>query len=205
MSDAQSPLDRYRRIAALRLEIQSAALKRAPKPLLSHWAKHLGLRDGKQIDAPDEFSATVLADLAVYVAWDRHDAGIFRYQDPPSEDAAAREALIAALRETRVALLRIIGPDPRGGVEVQEMGVIAPQWLMDEALARSTAQGATFVARIAQPDDFLITTGVVVHVDAPILDAVKAMPARMGQDGRPLEADFIANLYRAALKDARRR
>lgn len=146
----------------------------------------------------------MLADLAVYVAWDRHDAGIFRYQDPPSEDAAPRAALIAALRETRVALLRIIGPDPRGGVEVQEMGVAAPQWLMDEGIARSMTAGTAFAARVAQADDFLITTGVTVTVDQPILDAVKAMSARLGTDGRPLEADFVANLYRAALNDPRR-
>lgn len=202
MTDAAA---RYRRIAALRLEIQSAAAKAVPRPILVHWAKHLGLWDGKGIVLPDEFSTTLLAELAVHVPWQRQAAGIFRYQPPEAEDAAERGRVLEALRDTRVAMLRIAGPDPRGGVLVEELGSAVPQWLMDEALARNVAPGVPLVARLAQPDEFLITTGAVVQVDPELLEAVKAMPAKVRADGRQDEGAFVANLYRAVLNDPRSR
>lgn len=171
--------------------------------MLDHWAKHLGLWDGRRIALPDEFCAGLLYDLAVHVPWQRQAAGIFRYQLPPTEDSAERARVLDALRDTRVAMLRILEPDPRGGVLVQEMGRETPLWLMDEGLARSVPPGASFVARLAEPAEFLITTGTAVQVDKEILDAVKALPAKARADGQQDEGAFVANLFRAVLHDPR--
>lgn len=205
MSESVSPLERYRRIAALRFEIQSAALNKVPRPVLVHWAKHLGLWNGKDIAVPDEFSGTLLADLAVHTPWNRQEPGIWRYQDPASIDATERSAFIEALRGARMSLLRVMEPDVRGGVQVQEIGSELPQWLMDEALATNIPIGAPFAARVVQLDEFLITTGCVVRVDKDILDAVKGMKTRTDSAGRQDEGSFGANLYKAVLDDRRKK
>lgn len=205
MSDGASPLDRYRRIAALRLEIQSAALNAVPRPILVHWAKHLGLMHGKDMAVPDDFSGTLLADLAVHTPWNRQEPGIWRYKDPDSVDAAERAALIDALRGSRMSLFRAVEPDMRGGMQVVEVGSETAQWLMDEALAGSLPLGAPFAARIVQLDEFMITTGCAVRVDKDILDAVKDMKTRTDSTGRQDEGSFGANLYKAVLDDRRKK
>ena len=176
-----------------------------PKPILVHWAKHLGLWKGKEIVAPDEFEGTLLADLAVHTPWGRQEPGIWRYEDPPSDNAAERSALIEALRASRMSMFRATEPDMRGGLQVQEVGSELPQWLMDETLARNLPPGAPFVARVVQLDEFLITTGTLVRVDKDILEAVKAMPTKAGGDGRQDEANFASNLYRAVVEDRRKK
>lgn len=141
----------------------------------------------------------------MHTPWNRQEPGIWRYQDPPSEDAAERSALLDALRASRFSLFRALEPDLRGGLKVQEINAEHPQWLMDETLARSVPLGAPFGARVVQLDEFLITTGAAVRVDQGILDAVKAMPAKPRTDGRQDEASFVANLYRAVIEDRRRK
>lgn len=205
MSETTPAIERYRRIAALRFEIQSAALAKVPRPIMQHWAKHLGLWSGKEIVAPDEFSASLLADLAVHTPWNKQDPGIWRHQEPQSEDAAERAALLDALRGSRFSLFRIAEPAMQGGVMVQEVGSEVPQWLMDEALARSVPPGAPFAARVAQLDEFMITTGAIVRVDKDIMDAVKGMKTRSAPDGRQDEASFASNLYKAVLEDRRKK
>lgn len=205
MSDGASPLDRYRRIAALRFEIQSAALSKVPRPIMQHWAKHLGIWNGKEIAAPDEFTAALLADLAVHTPWNKQQPGIWRHQEAPSEDAAERAALLDALRGARLSLFRIVDLGSEGGVMVLEMGSEVPQWLMDESLPRTVPPGAPFAARVVQLDEFLITTGSVARVDKDILDAVAAMKTRTTADGRQDEAGFAANLYKAVVEDRRQK
>ncbi len=205
MSESTKALERYRRIAALRFEIQSAALNKVPRPIMQHWARHLGLWNGKEIVAPDEFTASLIADLAVHTPWNKQDPGIWRHQEAPSDDAAERAALVDALRGARLSLFRIIEPAMQGGLMVQEIGSEVPQWLMDEALARSVPPGAPFAARVAQLDEFLITTGAIVRVDKEIMDAVKAMKARVTADGKQDEASFAPNLYKAVIEDRRKK
>lgn len=205
MSEAPSALERYRRIAALRFEIQSAALAKVPRPIMHHWAKHLGAWNGKEIVTPDEFTASLLADLAVHTPWNKQEPGIWRHQEPPSEDAAERAALLDALRGSRFSLFRIVDAGAQGGVMVIEIGSETPQWLMDEALSRSMPPGLPFAARAAQLDEFLITTGAIVRVDKDILDAVSAMKTRKAADGRQDEASFASNLYKAVVDDRRKK
>lgn len=205
MSDSASPLERYRRIAALRFEIQSAALAKVPRPIMQHWARHLGVWNGKEIVVPDEFTGALLADLAVHTPWGKQEPGIFRHQEPPSDDAAERTALLDALRGSRLSLFRIVEPGTQGGVMVQEMGSDTPQWLMDEALPRSVPPGAPFAARVVQLDEFLITTGAIVRVDKDILDAVAAMKTRATPDGKQDEASFASNLYKAVVEDRKKK
>lgn len=194
-----TPIERYRRDARLRLEIQSAALGNAPRGLVTHWAKQLGLWDGKGPAAPNEFAATLLADLCVYAPWGNHPCGIERYAgvvrpDPASDEARILDALLAA----RISLFRIAEPDPRGGILLQELGKEAPVWLMDETLPQRIRPGAPFAARIAEADAFAMTTGIALPLDKEMLDAVK--PADPTQ---PMPAaEFAARLYRAVLQRA---
>jgi hypothetical protein len=75
--------------------------------------------------------------------------------------------------------------------------------LLDENMASSAAPGFTFASRLSFPDAFALTCGVVVPVDALLLDQVlnagtawmrDANPAALGDDPR-----FATAIYRAAI------
>lgn len=202
---APSVVARYDRDSALRFAIQTAAAAAIPRPSLVALARHLGLWDGREIVSPNEAADTLLADLGLYEPVGRLPRGIERYAATPAAraggagDGADRARVLAALRASRVALLRVLGRHPQGGLLVEAMRRDRLLRLMDHALARRAAPGSPFFARIVEADaEFVMLTGWVLPADAPLLDAARALPApeaAMSEEGA-----FAVNLIRAALE-----
>jgi len=76
-------------------------------------------------------------------------------------------------------------------------------WLVDEALTVSASPGLTFASRLYWPDDFAMTCGVVVPVDAELMaDALReGMPWMRHANLNQLADDprFAMVVYRTAL------
>lgn len=161
---------RYRHLRALANRIQRDALDRVSSRNLLEQGRALGLADGHRwlTDTDDEMA--IVCDMAVYSrrqggsrAIDRHAA--MMDAEPGSDEAH----VIAAFQAARFSIWRIERRHAEAGLVVLDVLRGGETWLMDLNLAATAGFGSCFAGRLLRPEDFAMSCGVLVPVDAEIL------------------------------------
>jgi len=173
---------RFRRYAALRSRILTAAARRVPLASVAQQARALSLWDGKQVAPGDEMQFAMVLDLGVLDPVGKHGRGIDRQakaEPPPPDSEESR--MLAGLQAAEFGLFRLLGPDPEGGVAAERFPQGEPIRIWDNYLGASPP-GSLFGARIAWPEaDLAMTCGVVVPVDSRVLERLLLdMPPQRG-------------------------
>jgi hypothetical protein len=197
-------LEHYRHLRGIGTRHHSAALARLAGPTLLEQAKHLGLAHGRALVAESEAEMTLIFDLAVHTARPGRSRAIDRYAkatalSPGSDEANALEAI----RQAEFSLWRIEAHHQTAGLVVKDVLRNKETWLVDESLTVSAEPGLTFAARLCWPAAFAMTCGVVVPVDAELVEDTlfDNMTLLHHTDLTQLADDprFAAAIYRSAL------
>ena len=115
---------------------------------------------------------------------------------------ARTRRVLDAMRTARFSVWRIEQHHATVGLIVTDVLREAQAWLLDEQLEASAPEGMAFAGRLAQPEDFAMTCGVVVPIDRSLIEEVtldtlawrRGDPEHVAQDPR-----FAAAIYRAAI------
>ncbi len=200
----QDILNRYRHLRAIGIRLHSAALDCLAPPAILERAKHLGLAYGQTLVADSEEEMTLVFDLAVHTAKPGRSRAIDRYARAAAVSSGSDEAqTLAAICRARFSVWRIERRHEVAGVMVKDMLRGGETWLVDEALTVSAPPGLTFASRLYWPAEFAMTCGIVVPVDAELMeDALMesiswmrhADPEQFADDPR-----FATAVYRTAL------
>jgi hypothetical protein len=196
-------LNRYRHLRAITTHHHSTALEYLSRPAILGHAKRLGLAAGKVLLAESEEEMVLVFDLALYTSSRGRSRALDRYaraaQLPPASDEAR---MLDALRDARFSIWRIEQRHQMAGLIVTDVLREAKAWLIDEGLEASAPERMAFAGRLAAPDDFAMTCGVVVPVNHDLFKEVafdtlawrRGDPERIAQDPR-----FAAAIYCAAI------
>ena len=177
-------LERYRRLRAISRRHQSAAFHfLAGHTILEH-AKQLGLAYGRTIVADSEEETTLIFDLAIHTARPGRSRTIDRYARTAAPASGSDEArTLEAMCRARFSIWRIEGHHETAGLLVEDVLRDQRTWLVDEALTVSGQPGVTFASRLYWPAEFAVTCGIVVPVDAELMERV-LLATGPGCDGR---------------------
>ena len=197
-------MDRYRHLRAISVRHHTAALDYLAGPAILERARHLGLAQGPALVADSEEEMTLVFDLAIHTAKPRRSRAIDRYAKAASlADDADEARVLQAMRGAQFSVWRIDRQHDVAGLMVADLLRHSETWLVDEALATSARPGLAFAGRLCWPADFAMTCGVVVPVDADLLEEVM-LEGPMWI--RPGEADhwgddprFAEAIYRTAI------
>jgi hypothetical protein len=199
-------LDRYRRLRAISTDHHSAALKFIAGPALLAQAKRLGLAVGRTLLAESEEEMIPAFDLALYTAKEGRSRPLDRYARAARLVPGSDEArMLDAMRDARFSIWRIEQHHATAGLIVTDVLREAEAWLLDEQLEASAPEGMAFAGRLSQPEDFAITSGVVVPVDRSLIEEVtldrlawrRGDPEHVAEDPR-----FAIAIYRAAIDNS---
>ena len=118
--------------------------------------------------------------------------------------AASDEALVlAAMRQARISIWQVTDYYYEGGLVVCDMLRGGEAWLMDEAMTASCPADFRFVGRLFMPEDFAMSSGVLVPFDENLAAALEeSMPPAFRALERPAAAGdyrFAQAAYRAAV------
>lgn len=201
----QDILDRYRHLRKIGTQHHSAALDRLAPPAILERAKHLGLASGYAVFAGSEEEMTLIFDLAVHTAKPGRSRAIDRYaREAPCSDSDEAHAL-KAICSARFSIWRVERRHEVAGVMVKDILRDSETWLVDEALTASASPGLTFASRLYWPAEFAMTCGVVVPVDAELMEdaLIESMPITRRPDPEQLADDprFALAVYRAAIEN----
>jgi hypothetical protein len=196
-------LGRYRRDRAISVEFQTGALNHISRPAVLRQAKRLGLSDRKALRVSHEDELTLVFDLLLYTSPSRgRSRRIDRYAKAHPPVPGTDEArVLSALQASRFSLFQVKGRHPMIGLMLEDL-LREEVWLVDESLEASAQIGAVLGTRLARPDTFAITCGVLVPIDpetwrelAVLIDEADATPAELADDPRVAES-----LYQLALQ-----
>ena len=169
------PGERYRAWTKVKAALLEAASGRIPLVSLATQARALTLWSGNRVTPGTEGQLHLVFDMGVFAPRGDHMRAIDRLASaaPPAPDTA-EATMLAALQAARFAFFRINGPHVRGGMEVTLLGPQEDVWLMDDGLAQRTAAwpGMIYAGHLCKPDEFYMTCGAVVPVDARVLEKV---------------------------------
>jgi hypothetical protein len=197
-------LGRYRHLRAISTRHHSAALKFLARPTIMEHARRLGLARGQVLVADSAGEMTLVFDLAIYSAKEGGSRAIDRYAKAAQLPLGSDEALMLnAMRAARFSLWRIECRHEASGLVLTDLVRKAEAWLIDENLAASVPEGTILAGRLCAPESFVMSGGVMVPVDAEMLERVLAEPsvwrcaepARVADDPR-----FATAIYRAAVE-----
>lgn len=196
-------LERYRQYRKACTAIQTAAFRCVPSVVLTDTAKRLGLWDGKRIIAESDDDLVLVYDLAVHTARRGRSRAIDRYAKSHADLTGADGIVLAALRDARFSLFRVVGGHPETGLMVEDVMRGGETWLVDVNLEATATPGAVLAMRLARPDAFAIGCGTALPIDDETLDELLDYLTDDGDDDLSAVADhplFAESVYRLALE-----
>jgi hypothetical protein len=160
-------LARYRQYRDIRTEIQTATLENIPHSSFLKQAKRLGISDGKVLFTDDQVELTLAFDLSLYTSKHGRTRVIDRYARAHAEDLSPQfRQVLTALCASRFSLFEVVERHELAGVVLEDYMRDDEVWLLDENFETSAKPGMIFASRVAPIEDFVITCGAIVPIDA---------------------------------------
>jgi hypothetical protein len=198
-------LTRYRDLREISKRHQTEAVRFVPHSALLDQARRIGLAIGKTLVAESMDELTLAFDLALYTAPPGRSRGIERYARsaavPPGSDD---QGVLQAMCQARFSVWQVERRHETAGLIVQDLMREESLWLVDEGLEQTAAEGMSLAMRVITPEAFAMTCGVIVPVDAMLLDEVfeevlgriRGVADAIANDRR-----FATAIYRRAVLD----
>jgi hypothetical protein len=198
-------LSRYRRLRAISRRRNSNMMPFVSRDAILQNARRLGLAHGKTLILDSEDELTFALDLAIYTTPSGRTRAIDRYarsvQPAPGSDEAR---MLQAMCNSRFAIAALERQHEAAGLIVTDLIRGGELWLVDIGLEQSMPDGSVLATRVYLLDDFAMTAGVFVPLDADLLAAaISELPHSARKSPRQAIDDrrLAESLYRVALAD----
>ena len=196
-------LTRYRRLREISKRHQTEAVRYVPHSALLDQARRIGLAVGKTLVAESMDELTLAFDLALYTAPPGRSRGIERYARSAAVPAGSDdEVVLQAMRQARFSVWQVERRHEAVGLVVQDLMRENSLWLVDESLEQTAPEGMSVAMRVIMPEAFAMTCGVIVPVDAMLLDEVfEEVLGRIRGEADAIANDrrFATSIYRMAV------
>jgi hypothetical protein len=196
-------LTRYRRLREISKRHQTEAVSYVPHSALLDQARRIGLAVGKTLVAESMDELTLAFDLALYTAPPGRSRGIERYARSAAVPAGSDdEVVLQAMRQARFSVWQVERRHEAVGLVVQDLMRENSLWLVDESLEQTAPEGMSVAMRVIMPEAFAMTCGVIVPVDAMLLDEVfEEVLGRIRGEADAIANDrrFATTIYRMAV------
>ncbi len=162
---------RYADYAQARGVLLNAAANRIPLASLAAQARALHLWRHNRVEPGSEAQMACVMDLGVFAPVGEHKPALQRVLGAaiPPPPGSADAAMLDAFTRARFGLYRMGAPDPRGGITLHDLCDGQEVWLMDSHLAQHGVPGMLVAARLAWPEAFAMTCGVLCPMDVRVL------------------------------------
>ncbi|MGA3397869.1 MAG: hypothetical protein ABSC95_01515 [Acetobacteraceae bacterium] len=200
----EEKISRYRHLRAIGKQHQNAAMKFVSRATMLDYGRRLGIVQGNTFvcDSPDELA--FVFDLALYTSREGRSRGIDRYArtvtPAPGSDSAV---MLKAAQNSRFGVWRIDGRHEPAGLAIWDVARETTHWLMDEGFEATAPIGSVFAGRVMAVDDFVMTSGAVVPLDADTLVETFAYAPNWSARSRAAVVEdprFAIAVFRAAIQ-----
>ena len=198
---------RYRRMRAISFGLNKILCDYVSKEGMESTSKKLGIWRKGILVFDDEDQAAVLFDQAIhgYFANGRNAVDDYLADHPPQPDSD-QQAMLAAIQQSFYSLFRVEKIVPQVGVHVEDILRECRHFMADVGFSQSAVKGLVLATRVLPFENFIMTGGAALPVDAGTLVNIVRLPAlnRLWQDIEAMPkqklADVTAEIIRLCLK-----
>jgi hypothetical protein len=200
----EETLRRYRQLRAINKQQQTDALDCVSQTTMLDCARRLGLARGRTLVLDDFDEMTLVFDLVVHAGIGGRTRAIDRYAAKARPTAGGDdELMLTAARNAKFAVWKVERRHEIAGLHIVDVVTGDALWLIDEALEATCRNGQMCASRLMAIEDFVMTCGAFVPVDASVfLEAQRSMPRWSPTSRTELVQDsrFAIGIYRAAVR-----
>ncbi|MHC4173997.1 MAG: SEC-C metal-binding domain-containing protein [Planctomycetota bacterium] len=166
-------VDRYKHFRKINRSLHNAFLSYLPKKGLKECAKKLGISKSGVFVFQEQHEADVLIDYCIY---DYHEGGenaVSRYvmENPPTPDSD-EHVVLKAMLESHYSLIQVEDIVEGVGIRAHDLLNNRRFFLVDIGFSQTAGEGVVIAARIIPFEDFVMTSGAALPVDADTLTRI---------------------------------
>ena len=197
---------RYLRMRKAGFELNKILPRYVSKEGLQATARKLGIWRKGMLVFDNEDEASVLFDQAIHGYFTDGTNAVDRYlADHPPEPESDQQAVLAANRRSFYSLFQVEGIVPQVGVHVDDLLHDRRYFMADVGFSQTAVKGAVLAAWVLPFEDFLMTSGAPLPVDADTLANIIQLPAlnqpeRIKNLSKPEMADVAAAIIHLCIK-----
>lgn len=174
MDNRKSILNRYQQLRSTSMELHNALMKQSRPPIQAA-AEHLGVLIEGTITL-DADQMPVLMDHALYGCWEegRNAVGRFATEHPPTPEST-EAVVLGAMQRAFFSVFQVDQIVPGLGVQVTDIFRDQQHFMVDVNLSQTAAPSLAVACRALPFDEFIISTGAILPLDAEAVRIVAAM------------------------------
>jgi len=169
---------RYTRMRKISFELNKILPKYVPEEAIEATAKKLGIWQDGAVVLGNMDQSCVLFDQAIHGYFRDGKNAVDRYMDQhPPDPGSGHEAVLAAKKLAFYSLFQVEDIVPDVGVHVHDILHGWRHFLGDVGFSQTAVKGMVLATRVLPAEDFIMTTGAALPVDADTLAKVSRLPA----------------------------
>jgi hypothetical protein len=168
-------VERYRQLRKISTDHQTVLAKRAIETSAIDIAIRIGLaKDAGEISSMDFENLAPALDIALFSKPVNGSSLVERYlEELRGRLRGEHLSIVEAMADARFSVFEMVERHPVAGVILIDLATREKIWLMDQGFEASVPPGYQLALRLFEPDEFQMTTGVVVSMnDEAIWEAV---------------------------------
>jgi len=184
-------VDRYKHFRIINRRLHSALLSYLPKKAVKKCARKLGISKSGVFVFQEQHEADVLIDYCIY---DYHEGGenaVSRYvmENPPTP-GSDEHVVLKAMLESHYSLIQVEGIMEGVGIRAHDLLNNRRFLLVDIGFSQTAEEGVVIAARIIPFEDFVMTSGAALPVDADTLIQIMDLLTEQFDGGPEKFQDF---------------
>ena len=169
---------RYKRMRKISFKLNKILPKYVPKRALEETAKKLGFWQNGTVVFDNIDQSFVLFDQAIHGHFQDGKNAVDRYVDEhPPDPGSDQEAVLAAKKRAFYSLFKVEGIVPGVGVHVHDILYGRRYFLADVGFSQTAVKGLVLATRVLPVEDFIMSAGAALPVDADTLVKISRLPA----------------------------
>jgi hypothetical protein len=184
-------VDRYKKLRTVNRNIHNALLSYLPKKVLKKCAQKLGISKSGTFIFQEEHETDVLIDYCIYDYHEDSENAVSRYlKENPPTPGSDEHVVLKAMLESYHSLIQVEGIVERVGIRAHDLLSNRRILLVDIGLSQTTEEGIVIAARIIPFEDFVMTSGAALPVDADTLIQIMDLLTEQFNGGPEKFRDF---------------
>lgn len=210
MKEYAELVDRYKRFRKINRKLHSSLFNHLPEKAINECAKKLGISKSGVFVFQEEHEMDVLMDYCIYDYYESGVNAVSRYMaEHPPVPNSDEYTVLKAMSESFYTLVQVEYVIETVGVQACDLLSNREFPLVDIGFSRTAMDGTVIAARIIPFEDFVMTSGAALPVDADVLAGILDLLTQR-LDGRAEEfagltveqrADLTASIIRFCLKE----
>ena len=184
-------VDRYKKLRAVNRDLHSAILNYLPKKVLKKCAQKLGISNSGTFVLQEEHELDVLIDYCIYDYHEDGENAVSRYaKDNTPTPGSDEHAVLKAMLESYHSLIQAESIVKNVGIWAHDLLNNRRFLLIDIGFSKTIEKDYVFAARIIPFEDFVMTSGAALPVDAEPLIQITDLLTEQFDGGLEKFRDF---------------